>query len=48
MSIAFDKVLTKSEVDRLLFDLQKILSDKGFNINESLLVIQKKKNKEFG
>ena len=43
----FDKILTKLEVDRLLLDLRKIIEDKSFNAKESLLVIQKKKNKEF-
>lgn len=47
MSTLFDKILTKLEVDRLLLDLRKIIEDKSFNAKESLLVIQKKKNKEF-
>lgn len=47
MSTLFDKILTKFEVDKLLLDLRKIIEDKSFNAKESLLVIQKKKNKEF-
>ena len=47
MSTLFDKILTKLEVDRLLLNLRKIIEDKSFNAKESLLVIQKKKNKEF-
>lgn len=47
MNTLFDKILTKLEVDRLLLDLRKIIEDKSFNAKESLLVIQKKKNKEF-
>lgn len=47
MSTLFDKILTKLEVDRLLLDLRKIVKDKIFNAKECLLVIQKKKNKEF-
>ena len=47
MSTLFDKILTKLEVDRLLLNLRKIIEDKSFNAKESLLVIHKKKNKEF-
>ena len=47
MSNSFDKVLNKAEVDKLLLDLREILLYEKFNDSTNLLIIQKKKNKEF-
>lgn len=47
MSTSFDKVLNKTEVDKLLFDLHEILLSNSFNSSTNLLIVQKIKNKEF-
>lgn len=47
MSSYLDKILFKAEVDKLLLNLHEILLSKNFSVNTNLLIIQKKKNKEF-
>ena len=47
MQTAFDKILYRNEVNDLLLKLNKILNDKDFNANSSLIFIFKSKNKLF-
>lgn len=47
MSSYLDKILIKAEVDKLLLNLHEILLSKNFSVSTNLLIIQKKKNKEF-
>ncbi len=47
MSSYLDKILFKAEVDKLLLNLREILLSKNFKASTNLLIIQKKKNKEF-
>ena len=47
MSSCLDKILIKGDVDKLFLNLHKILLSKNFSANTNLLIIQKKKNKEF-
>ena len=47
MSSNLDKILIKAEVDKLLLNLHEILLSKNFSVSTNLLIIQKKKNKEF-
>ena len=47
MSSYLDKILFKAEVDKLLLNLHEILLSKNFSASRNLLIILKKKNKEF-
>lgn len=47
MSTVFDKVLYRNEVENILKELQSIICNKNFSVENNLVLILKSKNKQF-
>lgn len=47
MQTVFDKVLYRNEVEKVLKELQSIICNKDFSIDNNLVLILKSKNKQF-